>query len=328
MLNPNLHLNSDLFQTDVETKSIRTGFGEGLLFVGEKYKDVVALCADLTSSTKVDLFAKKFPERFIQTGIAEQNMISIATGLAISGKIPFAVSHAIFSPSRNWDQIRMSVCLSDANVKIVGTHLGFSNGKDGAVAESLEDVALMRVLPRMIILQPLDAIEAKKAVIAAAEYKGPVYLRISKEETPVITTKETPFEIGKGCVLTEGKDITIISSGPVTHEALLAAKDLKARYDVEAEIVSCTTIKPLDEDTVLKSIKKTGRVVTIEEHQIIGGLGSAVAELISEKYPVKLLRIGMKDSFGESGSYKELKDKYGLSSHNIVKEVINFIKVL
>jgi transketolase len=328
MLNPSLHLNSNLYQTDVECKSVRTGFGEGLLFVGEQNSQVVVLCTDLTSSTRVDLFAKKFPERFVQTGIAEQNMISIASGLAISRKIPFAVSHAIFSPSRNWDQIRMSVCLSNTNVKIVGTHLGFSNGKDGAVAESLEDIALMRVLPRMIILQPVDAIEAKKAVIAVTEYQGPVYLRISKEETPLITTEETPFEIGKAYVLMEGKDLTIISSGPITHEALLAAKDLKARYNIEVEIISCTTIKPLDEATILKSVKKTGKVVTLEEHQIIGGLGSAVAELLSGKYPTKLLRIGMKDSFGESGDYKELKDKYGLSSHNIVKEVINFIKGL
>lgn len=327
MLNPKLHLNEDVFLSDVETKSNRNGFGEGLLLSGEKNANIVALCADFTESTKVDLFANKFPDRFVQMGIAEQNMISVAAGMALSGKIPFAVSHAIFNPSRNWDQIRASVCLSKANVKIVGSHLGFSNGKDGAVAESLEDVALMRVLPEMVVLQPTDAIETKKAVLAAAEYKGPVYLRISKADTPLITTEETSFEIGKAYKFVEGKDLTLVVSGPIAFEALKAAKELKTKHNIEVEIISCPTIKPLDETTLLESIKKTGKVVTVEEHQIIGGLGSAVAELISEKYPVKLLRIGMKDCFGESGSYEELKDKYGLSSHNIVKDVIKFIKV-
>jgi transketolase len=326
MLNPKLNLNSDIFHAEVEVKSNRTGFGEGLLAAGERHKEVVALCADFTSSTKVNLFAQKFPDRFVQMGIAEQNMISIATGMALSGKIPFAVSHAIFNPSRNWDQIRISVCISNANVKIVGSHSGFSNGKDGAVAESLEDVALMRVLPGMVVLQPIDAIETKKAVLAAAEYQGPVYLRVSKQETPLITSETTPFEIGTAYVLKEGKDITLVSSGPIIYEALQTAKDLKAAHNIDVEIVSCPTIKPLDEATILKSVRKTGKVATLEEHQIIGGLGSAVSELISENYPVKLIRFGMKDRFGESGGYKELKDKYGLSSHNIAKEVIKFIK--
>jgi transketolase len=326
MLNPKLNLNSDIFHSEVEVKSNRTGFGEGLLAAGEKHKEVTALCADLTSSTKVNLFAKKFPERFVQMGIAEQNMISVATGMALSGKIPFAVSHAIFNPSRNWDQIRISVCISNANVKIVGSHSGFSNGKDGAVAESLEDIALMRVLPGMVVLQPIDAIEAKKAVMAAAEYKGPVYLRISKQETPLITTENTPFEIGKAYMFKEGKDITLVSSGPIIYEALQAAKDLKTKHNIDVEVISCPTIKPLDEITLLNSVKKTGKVAVLEEHQVVGGLGSAISELVSENYPVKLIRFGMKDQFGESGDYKELKDKYGLSSHNIVKELIKFIK--
>lgn len=326
MLNPKLNLNQDVFLADVETKSNRQGFGEGLLLAGEKSSQVVACCTDLTDSTKVDLFAKKFPERFVQMGIAEQNMIGIAAGLAKETKIPFAVSHAIFNPARNWDQIRISVALSDLNVKVVGTHSGFSNGRDGAVAESLEDVALMRVLPRMIVIEPIDALQAKKSVQVIAEYKGPVYLRISKETTPLITTEETPFEIGKAQVLSEGKDVTIISSGPITYEALLAARDLKAKHTIEAEVISSPTIKPLDEETLLASVKKTGKAVVVQEHQIIGGLGSAVAELTGTRYPIKLAIVGVKDCFGESGGYQELKDKYGLNSHNIVNEVLKLIK--
>jgi len=326
MLNPKLNLNQEIFLEDVDTKSNRTGFGEGLLKSGELNANIIALCADLTSSTKTDLFTNKFPERSVQMGIAEQNMASVAAGMALEGKIPFVISHAIFNPSRNWDQIRVSICLSNLNVKIVGTHLGFSNGQDGAVAESLEDVGLMRVLPNLTVIQPVDAMEAYKATIAATEISGPVYLRISKETTPLITTNKTPFEIGKAQILSEGKDITIISSGPITYEALLAAKDLKAKNGIEAEVISCSTIKPLDEKTILDSVKKTGKIVTVEEHQIIGGLGSAIAELVSENFPVKLKRIGMKDCFGESGTYQELKDKYGLNPHNIAKEVINLIK--
>jgi transketolase len=326
MLNPKPDLNQKIFHKDVEVKSNRDGFGEGLLEAGKINPNIIALCADLTSSTRTDLFAKKYPDRFVQMGIAEQNMIGVATGMALTGKIPFAISHAIFNPGRCWDQIRVSVCLSNANVKIVGTHSGFSNGPDGAVAESLEDIALMRVLPNMVVVQPSDALEAHKAVIAASEYEGPVYLRISKETTPLITTKNSPFEIGKAYVLSEGKDVTIISSGPVTYEALIAAEDLRAKHNLEAEVISCPTIKPLDEETIINSVKKTGKVVTVEEHQLTGGLGSAVAELLSEKFPVSIKRIGMKNSFGESGTYRELKDKYGLSPHNIVKEVITFLK--
>ena len=325
MLSPNLNLNQDVFLSEVEKKSNREGFGEGLLFAGEKFSEIVVLCNDLASSTKSDLFAKKFPKRFVQMGIAEQNMIGVAAGMAIEGKIPYAVSHAIFNPSRNWDQIRISVALSNLNVKIVGTHSGFSNGRDGAVAESLEDVALMRVIPKMIVVEPIDAFQAEKAVQALAEYQGPAYLRISKETTPLITTKETPFEIGKAYVLVEGRDITIVSSGPITYEALLAVKELKAKYGIEAEVIACPTIKPIDEETLLFSVKKTGKALVLQEHQIIGGLGSAVAELFSQKYPVKLAMVGMKDSFGESGGYQELKDKYGLNSHNIVNEVISLI---
>lgn len=326
MLNPKLNLNQDIFHQDVEKKSNRDGFGEGLLRTGEENKNIIALCADLTSSTKTDLFAKKFPDRFVQMGIAEQNMTGVAAGLAMEEKIPFAISHAIFSPSRNWDQIRISVCLPNLNVKLVGTHSGFSNGPDGAVAESLEDIALMRVLPNMTVVQPVDGIEVNKATQEISKIKGPVYLRISKESTPLITTSETPFEIGKAQILVEGKDVTIVSSGPITYETLLAVKDLKNKNGIEAELILCSTIKPLDEETILTSIKKTGKILTVEEHQIIGGLGSAVSELISETHPVKLHRIGVKNTFGESGSYQELKDKYGLNPHNIAKEVITFLK--
>ncbi len=308
------------------TKSNREGFGKGLQEIGEKNPNVVVLCADLTSSTKADKFAAEFPDRFIQVGIAEQNMAGIAAGLALSGKIPFIVSHAIFSPSRNWDQIRMSICLSKANVKIVGSHSGFSNGPDGAVMESLEDLALMRVLPGMTVIQPTDANEARNAVAAVVDLKGPVYLRISKAETPLITSPDTPFVIEKAHVLQEGNDVTLIASGPITIECLLAARELRAKYKIEAEVIVCPTIKPLDEDTIIESAKKTKKVFTVEEHQIIGGLGSAVAELLSEKFPVTVKRLGMKDCFGMSGTYQELKDKFGISSHNITKEIWTFLQ--
>ena len=328
MLNPNLKLNEEIFLKNVELKSTRSGFGDGLVEAGKKDERIVVLCNDLTESTKVDAFAKKFPNRFIEVGIAEQNMASIAAGLALSGKVPFIASHAIFVPSRNWDQIRLSICIGKANVKIAGTHAGFSNGKDGAVAESLEDIALMRVLPNMTVVNPIDYQQAKTATLLAAQHQGPIYLRFSRENTPLITTEETPFIIGKNQVLVEGNDITIISCGPIIYEVLAAVKELRGKNKITAEVISCPTIKPLDEKTILDSAKKTGKVVTVEEHQINGGLGSAVAELLSEKCPVPLTRIGVNDTFGESGSYSELKDKYGLSSHHIAERVTNFIKKL
>ena len=326
MLNSRLKLNQDVFLEDVEKKSPRDGFGETLVEVAQKDSSIVALAADLSESVKLKNFFEKYPERFIQTGIAEQNMCSIASGLATEGKIPFVVSHAVFLTYRAWDQIRLSICMTDSNVKICGSHEGFSNGPDGASAEPLEDIAIMRVLPNSTIINPIDYEQTKKAVAEISKHKGPVYLRFSKATIPNITTKDTPFKIGKADTLVEGKDITIISCGTITYEVLLAVKNLKAKYKIDAELISSPTIKPLDNLRILESVKKTGRAVTVEEHQITGGLGGAIAELLSEKLPSPLLRIGVEDLFGESGSYEDLKNKHGLSSHHIENRVINFLK--
>lgn len=314
-------LNPNIFSQSSEKKSTRDGFGDALVELGELNKDVVVLAADIKESARCHIFANKFPDRFIEVGVAEQNMAGIATGLALSGKIPFMVSYAAFSPGRNWDQIRVSICYSQANVKIAGSHAGISVGPDGATHQALEDIALTRVLPNMTVISPADYIEAKKATIAAANIKGPVYLRFFREPTPIITTEEAPFEIGKAQVLVEGKDITIIASGPILYEVLKAADELKKENNLECEIINCATIKPPDENTILESAKKTKRVLTVEEHQISCGLGSAVCELLSEKFPVPVKRIGMNDKFGESGTYEELKQKFGFNTNNIKAEV-------
>ncbi len=321
MLNEKLNLNPDVFMESSELKSEREGFGEAVMDLGQKEERVIVLCADLTESLKLNAFSKKFPTRFIEVGIAEQNMAGIAAGLALSGKIPFIASHAVFSPYRNWDQIRLSVALTKANVKIVSSHVGFSNSPDGSVAESLEDIALMRVLPNMVVISPIDYEQTKKAVVKALYEDGPVYIRICKEKTPQITTSKTPFEIGEAYKLTEGEDITIVSTGAIIYEALNAAKKLKALHKISAEVIATPTIKPLDEATIIGSVKKTGKCVTLEEHQINGGLGSAVAEILAKENLPLNARIGVNDSFGGSGSYEELKNKFGLSSHHIVKLV-------
>jgi len=325
MLNLRLKLNQDVFLNG-DIKSPRDGFGEALLELADKNKSVVAMSADLSESVKLKAFFQKYPERFIQTGIAEQNMCSIASGLAIEGKIPFVITHAIFLTSRAWDQIRLSICMTNANVKMCGSHEGFSNGPDGSSAEPLEDIAMMRVLPNLIVLNPIDYEQTKKAVLEISKHTGPVYLRFSKAELPNITTKETPFKIGKADTLVEGDDVTIISCGVITYQALEAVKNLKAKYKINAELIASPTIKPLDEYQILESIKKTGKCVTVEEHQVIGGLGGAISELLSEKLPSPLLRIGVENTFGESGDYKDLLNKYGLSSHHIEEKVINFLK--
>lgn len=324
MINKKLKLNDDIYKKNVKKQAQRDAFEDALVECAKKDKDIVALTANLRSSVRLDGFKKKFPKRFIECGIAEQNMAGIAAGLANSGKIPFMVSHAVFSPSRNWDQIRVSVALGSANVKIVGTHAGFSNGPDGSVAEPFEDIALTRVLPNMTVLHPIDYEQTKKAVKSMAASKEPVYLRISKAKTPIITTEQTPFEIGKAQVLTEGKDLTILTTGPITYQALIAARNIHVSQKIDIEVIACPTIKPLDEKTIIKSAKKTKAIVTVEEHQIAGGFGSAVTELLSKECPTKILRLGIKDTFGESGSYEQLLNKYQLNSEGIAEQIINF----
>lgn len=301
----------------------RDGYGKALEILG-KNKNIVALCCDLTDSTRVEWFRKKYPKQFIEVGIAEQNMAGIAAGLALAGKIPFISSYAVFSPGRNWDQIRVSICYNNLNVKIQGAHAGIGVGPDGATHQALEDIAIMRVLPNMTVVVPADAIQAEKATIASVEIKGPVYLRFSRDKTPVITDKDTEFKIGKVDIYREGKDLCIIACGRMVYEALVAAENL-AKEGIDAMVVNCHTIKPLDEKTIIEVARKTKAVVTAEEHQINGGLGGAISELLSEKYPVPMERVGIRDSFGESGEPNELLKKYGCTNLEIsqaVKKVI------
>lgn len=307
-----------------EREPIRKGFGRGLLEAGQKFDNVVAACADLTESTQMHLFAEAYPARFIEVGVAEQNLVTVGTGLAAMGKIPFVSSYAAFSPGRNWEQIRTTICLNDRPVKIIGSHAGISVGPDGATHQMLEDIALMRALPNMVVLAPCDSVEAAKATLAMALDKRPNYMRLAREATPVITTAQTPFEIGKAYVYKSGDDLTIVATGTMTYQALQAAK-LLARDKIEAEVIHVPTIKPLDESLIIKSAKKTGLVLTAEEGQIAGGLGGAVAELLSEHQPTRLFRIGMKDRYGESGDPDELLKHFGLDADHIAMTAHNML---
>jgi transketolase len=289
----NLHL-VDLTK-ELEQIPTRKGFGQGLLAAGEEHDGVVAACADLTESTQFHLFANEFPERFVEIGIAEQNLVTVGSGLAAQGKVPFVSSYAAFSPGRNWEQIRTTICLNDMPVKVVGAHAGVSVGPDGATHQMLEDIALMRVLPNMTVIVPCDSVEAEKVARAAAVSGKPTYIRLAREVSPVVTTADTPFEIGKAYVFSVGKDLTIISTGTMTPQALLASEML-FKQGIEVEVVHVPTIKPLDSETILKSVRKTKKVITIEEAQIAGGLGGTVTELLSEKFPVPVKRMGMIDS--------------------------------
>lgn len=302
--------------SELASEPIRKGFGRGLLEAGKRDVNVVAACADLTDSTQMSLFAKEFPERYIEIGVAEQNLVTVGSGLAAMGKMPFVSSYAAFSPGRNWEQIRTTICLNDQPVKIVGSHAGVSVGPDGATHQMLEDVALMRVLPRMVVVAPCDSVEAEKATLAFAQDRRPGYLRLAREATPIITTAETPFEIGRAYVFAQGADVTLIATGTMTYQALMAVD--KLYHDgIEAEVIHVPTIKPLDAETILKSVRKTGAVVTAEEGQIIGGLGGAIAELLGEECPTPMARIGMRDHFGESGAPEQLLEHFGLDAKHI-----------
>ena len=301
---------------ELTTEPIRKGFGRGLLAAGKLDVNVVAACADLTDSTQMGAFRDAFPDRFVEIGVAEQNLVTVGAGLAAAGKIPFVSSYAAFSPGRNWEQIRTTICLNDRPVKIIGSHAGLYTGKDGATHQMLEDIALMRVLPNMVVIVPGDSLEAEKATLAMAQDSRPNYMRLAREATPVLTTAQTPFEIGKAYVYEPGTDVTIIATGTMTYHALLAA-ELLYKDGIEAEVVHVPTIKPLDNDTILKSVRKTKCVITVEEAQIIGGLGGAVAELLGENFPVPMKRIGMQDHFGESGDPDELLTHFGLDAKHI-----------
>lgn len=319
MINKKANLNKKIFDKDIEKIPTRNGYGEGLVEAGEKNKNVVVLCADLTDSTRSSYFKEKFPDRFIEVGVAEQALATIASGMANYGKIPFISSFAVFSPGRNWEQIRTTICLNDVPVKIAGSHAGITVGPDGATHQMLEDIAIMRTLPNMIVIAPADAIETKKAVIEATNNGKPTYIRFAREGTPVFTTDKTPFQIGRAEVLWEGKDpqVAIIATGPLVYEALLAAKTLK-NAEIECLVINSHTIKPIDTQAIIRAAKTTGAVVTVEEHQIMGGLGGAVSEVLSKNFPVPIEMVGMPDSFGESGEPEKLLKKYGMKAKNIV----------
>jgi len=318
-------LSKNLF-TNVDKARTRDGFGEALVKLGEINDKIVALGSDLAHSVRAMWFAEKFPDRFFQVGIAEANMTGIAAGLARVGKIPFMSSFGVFITGRNWDQVRMSIAYPNMNVKICASHTGvFSVGEDGASHQSLEDIALMRILPNMTVIVPCDKPETYKATFGAAEIKGPVYLRFGRENVPVITTKETPFEIGKAEVFRDGDDVTIIACGPLVYDALVASKKLEER-GIDARVINNHTVKPIDTDTILKAARETGSIVTAEEHQIHGGMGSAVAEVLTQSYPVSIKMVGVRDKFGESGSPDELQRTYQLTSDDIIKAVHSIIK--
>jgi transketolase len=330
MLNPSLKLNTKLFEKELEQVPIRKGFGQGLLEAGEKDERVVGLCADLTESTQMHLFRDKFPERFIEIGIAEQNLASVASGLAAMGKIPFISSYAMFSPGRNWEQIRTTICYNDRPVIIAGSHAGVSVGPDGGTHQAIEDIAITRVIPNMIVISPCDYLEAKRATLAAAKIGKPVYLRLAREKTPVITTEETPFEIGKAqgvydANLKQGDtdinkkaDVGIIATGALVYKAIKAAEELK-KQNITSKVLNMATIKPLDIEAVINIAKSCGAIVTVEEHQIAGGLGSAVAEVLVQNFPTPIEFIGIKDKFGQSGKPEELLEYYGMGESHIIE---------
>lgn len=301
--------------------SMRDAFGEAMTELGKINPKVLALTADLGSSTRMTEFTKRFPTRYFNVGVAEANMISVAAGLALEGFIPFCTSFAVFVPGRCFDQIRVSICQNRANVKLIGSHCGLTNPGDGATAQSVEDIALMRVLPGMTVICPVDAVETKKAVMAMAKDTGPMYLRISRAETEIVTKEEDPFEIGKATVLRKGKKVTIIACGTMVPVALQAAEE------IDGEVINLSTIKPLDCETILESVKKTKKVITIEEHSVYGGMGSTVAEFLSQEYPAPIKIVGIRDVFGQSArSYGELLEKYGLTVENIIENYNSFYK--
>ncbi len=309
----------------IEKIPTRFGYGEGIIEAGKKDENIVVLCCDLTDSTRSAGFKEKFPKRFIQMSIMEQSLVSIAAGMAMAGKTPWVASYAMFCPGRAWEQVRTNMALNDTNVKIAGAHSGVSVGPDGATHQAIEDIAIMRVIPRMTVIAPADVFETKKAVIAASKMKGPCYVRFTREKTPVFTTKDTPFKIGKANVLWDGDDVAIVACGPLVHNAILAAAELE-KEKISVRVINMHTIKPLDEKTLLNAAKDCGAIVTLEEHQINGGLGGAVCEFLSENHPVPVERVGMRDCFGESGKPEELIEHFGMGIGSIKEAIKKVIK--
>lgn len=307
-----------LSESDLEMVATRDGFGRGLLAAGKKDDRIIALSADVASSTRAHWFEEEYPERFFEVGVAEQNLATVASGFAAEGFIPFISAFAAFSPGRNWEQIRTTICYNNVPVKVVGSHTGLSVGADGATHQALEDIGLMRMLPNMDVVVPADAIEAEAATIALAQTDKPAYLRVARMKTPVFTTKRSPFVLGKASTLMTGRDITIIACGTMVYEAVQAAETLRKEQKIRATVINMHTIKPLDADAIIAAAEKTGAIVVAEEHQRAGGLGSAVAELLSQVRPTPLSIVGVDDRYGESGSERELWEAYGLGRNAIV----------
>jgi len=324
MISPNAKLNPKIFSDDIEQVPIRKGFGEGLLEAATADNRVVGLCADLTESTQMHFFKNKFPERFVEIGVAEQNLAAVASGMAAMGKIPFITSYAMFSPGRNWEQIRTTICYNDRPVKIAGSHAGVSVGPDGGTHQAIEDIAIMRVIPNMVVISPCDAIEAKKATIAAAKTMKPTYIRLAREKTPIITTAETNFEIGKSqeffTPISAKAEVVIVATGALLFKALRAAKKLE-EDKVAVKVINLSTIKPLDESVIIRAAKDSGAIVTVEEHQIRAGMGSAVAEVLAKNCPVPIEFVGVDDKFGQSGTPDELVEHYGMGEKDIIAAV-------
>jgi transketolase len=316
------HLHPDIVTGKLPSAPTRNGYGDGLLEAGKRDERVVALCCDLTESTKTDIFAKAFPKRYIQIGVAEQNMASVGSGMAAMGKIPFISSYAMFSPGRSWEQIRTTIAYNNSNVKIVGAHAGVSVGPDGATHQAIEDVAIMRVIPNMVVISPADEHEARKATLAAAQYEGPVYIRLGRSNTPTVTTPESPFQIGKAELMyarnqSFEKKLGIVVTGSLLYNALMAAVELE-KEGVGVSVLHMATIKPLDTEALEAFAREHGALVTVEEHQVAGGLGSAVAEHLSETIPTRIVRIGVHDQFGQSGEPDELIAHYGMDISAII----------
>ena len=305
-------------ENKVKTASTRDGFGEGLVELGRDNKDVVVLSADLTDSTRAAWFKKQFPERFFGLGVAEQDMMGAAAGFALMGKIPFACTFGVFASGRAWDQIRVSIAYMNLNVKIAGTHGGISVGPDGATHQAVEEIALMRIIPNMTVVVPCDALEARRATLEAASIKGPVYLRLGRSGVPVVTKPEDGFKIGKANTLREGRDLTIFACGQMVSEALAAA-DILAKEGIKARVINLHTPKPIDRDAIIKAALETGAIVTAEEHTVMGGMGSAIAEVVVQSCPVPMKMVGMQDRFGCSGEPEELFKYFGLTANDIVK---------
>lgn len=328
MIPESQHLNPKLLDRQVEQVAIRNGYGEGLLAAGKADERVVALCADLVESTRTEAFAKEFPDRYVEIGVAEQNLASVASGMAAMGKIPFITSYAMFSPGRNWEQIRTTICYNDQPVKIAGSHAGISVGPDGGTHQAIEDIAITRVIPRMVVISPCDSIEARKATIASAKTTDPTYIRLARNNSPVITTEDTPFEIGKAQLFFDTKgpaDVLVVATGALVHRAIVVA-NLFEDQGLNVKVLNLHTIKPLDRDSIIRYTKEAGAVVTVEEHQVHGGMGSAVAELLASEYPVPIEFVGVQDQFGQSGTPDELVEYYGMDEKAIREAIQRVIK--